>query len=330
MKKNKQGISLTVKSYLVVLITLGVFIVIIPYSLYSKSFNVTLYIYVGIISYFLVCIAILKWLAKILRKIIPIPEFNFLDINLTILIIIIAVPLIAVLCIISILILLVFDRLKYIIVYTLATIIIFVLGVRITHEGGLPSKKLGPLIVLANHSSFIDYFLILHTMGLRPYNVVVGKNLSYIWFLAYFLKKYAIGVDRTSEESKIKAYDKMEETIKKGLNVAIFPTDGRIKIEDAENLLKVFKPGAFKLAIETGAMIVPVLFSLPFLYSGKSDKKKWLLKPQNIEIIYCDPISPVNMTRRELKEKTREIMLKKLNELKKVKNFLNKTTQKGS
>lgn len=310
------------RSYLITLIILGTFIVLIPYLIYKNSFFTCLYIYVGIIFYFLIGIGLSTWIAKMLRKIFYFPRFNFMDISLTMIILVVAVPIICVLSLVAMVLMLI-PRFKYHTVYALSTIILFVLGVRVHHVGSLPSQKLGPFIVTPNHSSFIDYFLILHTMGTKPYNVVAGLNLKSIPIFRYFLKKYAIGIDRQSQSSKMKTWREMINTLKRCFNLAVFPGGGRIKFEDAEKLLEDFKEGPFRAAIETNSIIVPIVYSLPFLYLGKGEKR-WWIKPQTIKIIFCDPIFPENLTVEELMEKTHKVMLEKLNGTKKVKKFLSK------
>ena len=206
-------------------------------------------------------------------------------------------------------------KIKYHIMYMLVSVSVFVFGVRVDFYGSLPKER--PLIITPNHTSFIDYLLILLTMGQKPYNVVAGSNLSYIPILGYLLKKYAIGVDRRDSKSLKKAYIRMIRELKEGKNLGIFPEGGRITESEILSgiILKEFKDGPFAAAKNLSIKIVPVIFHGTKIYAVKNKKCWWYVSPTKIKIFFLETISPENKTVEELKNETFKAMFHKIKKL---------------
>lgn len=186
----------------------------------------------------------------------------------------------------------------------------------------------GPYIVTPNHSSFIDYLLavlVLITMG-RKWNIVYGTNLHYIPIVGPLLKKYAIPVDRNDPRSFVPMKNRVKEELAKGHNVLIFPESGRILIEEAMSLrIREFATSVHRIAYESGAEILPVVLSWPFLYRAKGGAKRF--SPQTTEIIFLDPIKVSTKDPKELitiAETQRQSMVKVLNQTDLVKRFFKK------
>jgi 1-acyl-sn-glycerol-3-phosphate acyltransferase len=129
--------------------------------------------------------------------------------------------------------------------------------------GLAPLKKLNnppfpepPYIVIANHTSHLD---IVHMYSIIPsYFLFLGKSEILHWpILRIFFKGMNIPVNRENLRKSTEAKMLASEKLKEGINLAIFPEGG---IYGGAPKLNPFKNGAFKLAIEHKATIIPVTF----------------------------------------------------------------------
>lgn len=128
----------------------------------------------------------------------------------------------------------------------------------------------GNVIVCANHSSYMDIILMPTIMKKYPL-IFVGKHdvLSYP-FIKTFFKNYHIPVDRKNRMQAARAFIKINRVIKAGWSVVIFP-EGGIPDENRPKMIP-FKNGAFKLAMDNGATILPITFKNHYkLLSDPSD-----------------------------------------------------------
>jgi len=111
-------------------------------------------------------------------------------------------------------------------------------------------------LIIANHSSHMDVFLMLITCK-KPFVFVGKKELYSIPFFGYIYKRAAIMVDRSDSKSKLEVYGRANEMLEKGYNVCIFPETNYL---DDTIILADFKRGAFKIAIENNLPIIPLVF----------------------------------------------------------------------
>lgn len=114
----------------------------------------------------------------------------------------------------------------------------------------------GPFIIAANHTSEID---IMTTLAIAKgrWLFIGKKELTKFPVFGYFYKKTNILVDRSSPRSRRDVYRRAQEKIKEGFGICIYPEGG---IPDPSWQLAPFKPGAFRMAIETGIPIIPITF----------------------------------------------------------------------
>ncbi len=111
-------------------------------------------------------------------------------------------------------------------------------------------------LIIANHSSHMDVFLMLITCK-KPFVFVGKKELYSIPFFGYIYKRAAIMVDRSDSKSRLEVYGRANEMLEKGYNVCIFPETNYL---DDTIILADFKRGAFKIAIENNLPIIPLVF----------------------------------------------------------------------
>jgi 1-acyl-sn-glycerol-3-phosphate acyltransferase len=109
-------------------------------------------------------------------------------------------------------------------------------------------------IVIANHQSYFDVFLIYGWLGL-DIRWVMKKELRKIPGLGFGSEKVGhIFIDRTNKRSALQSLENAKKRLVKGTSVVIFPEGTRSETGNPG----VFKRGAFKLAIDFGLPILPV------------------------------------------------------------------------
>lgn len=111
-------------------------------------------------------------------------------------------------------------------------------------------------VITPNHTSYLDILVLYQTIP--NYFVFMGKHtLKTIPIFNIFFKEINIAVNRKSITSGKEALNRCAKEIDEGNSVVLFP-EGTIP-DDAPKMLR-FKGGAFKLAIEKQAPIIPVTF----------------------------------------------------------------------
>jgi 1-acyl-sn-glycerol-3-phosphate acyltransferase len=117
----------------------------------------------------------------------------------------------------------------------------------------------GPYIVIANHSSYLDIYLMPSVIP-NAHLLFLGKSelLNYPFLRTYF-RKLHIPVFRNDKLKAAKSFIQAKKAVKQGWSLMIFPEGG---IPD-ENLpvMVPFKEGAFKLAKNLKIPIVPITFT---------------------------------------------------------------------
>jgi 1-acyl-sn-glycerol-3-phosphate acyltransferase len=124
----------------------------------------------------------------------------------------------------------------------------------VTHN--FKPEKNKKYIFCANHSSYFD--IILSYCIIPNYFIFMGKKeLEKVPLFNIFFKEMNILVDRKSSTGSHKAFIRAGVELNKHNSIILFP-EGTISKEAP--LLKPFKNGAFRLAIDTQTYIVPITF----------------------------------------------------------------------
>ena len=178
-------------------------------------------------------------------------------------------------------------------------------GQKLKVYGKIPDPKSGPYLYLMNHESLFDHFAI--GRHIKHYVTAIAKYEQFKYPLwGHVAKYYGIEpIDRSNTKKAIKSLKKVEmEIMKNKLSFLIAPEGTRSK----DGSLGEFKKGAFHLAKNTGASIVPVIIN--GAYEAKN-KKDWRLRPGTIDVYFSDSISAhiyKDMSVEELRDYVREIM----------------------
>ncbi|MEX2596936.1 MAG: lysophospholipid acyltransferase family protein [Salibacteraceae bacterium] len=157
---------------------------------------------------------------------------------------------------------------------------------KIEKRAELPEK---PFIICPNHSSYLDIITMYRVF--KDYFIFMGKMELNKWplFHIFFSKGMNISVDRASITGAQKAYDRTKDELDKGHNIVIFP-EGTIPPNAPK--LKVFKNGAFKIAMEKNVPIVPVTFMNNFRRLQAGPALKRMGSPGSSHVIIHPAIYP--------------------------------------
>ena len=178
-------------------------------------------------------------------------------------------------------------------------------GQRLKVYGEIPDPKSGPYLYLMNHESLFDHFAI--GRHIKHYVTAIAKFEQFKYPLwGHVAKYYGVEpIDRSNTKKAIKSLKKVErEIIKNKISFLIAPEGTRSK----DGRLGEFKKGAFHLAKNTGASIVPVIIN--GAYEAKNIKD-WRLRPGTIHVYFSDSISEniyKNMSVEELRDYVRELI----------------------
>jgi len=178
-------------------------------------------------------------------------------------------------------------------------------GQRLKVYGEIPDPESGPYLYLMNHESLFDHFAI--GRYIKHYVTAIAKYEQFKYPLwGHVAKYYGVEpIDRSNTRKAIKSLKRVEtEIIKNKLSFLIAPEGTRSK----DGSLGEFKKGAFHLAKNTGASIVPVIIN--GAYEAKNIKD-WRLTPGTIDVYFSDSISEniyKNMSVEELRDYVRGII----------------------
>lgn len=117
----------------------------------------------------------------------------------------------------------------------------------------------GPYIIVSNHSSYLDIFLMHSILPRHPF-LFLGKGeiLKYPIIRTYF-KGLNIPVHRKDRVKAARSFVMAKKAVEEGWSIVIFP-EGTIPDDDNPKMIP-FKAGAFKLAKALSIPIVPITFT---------------------------------------------------------------------
>lgn len=142
--------------------------------------------------------------------------------------------------------------------------------------------RTGPVVIAPNHKSFWDSFFLAAVVRRRLH--FMGKaELFTGWRGRLFLMLGAFPVLRGTSDDE--AIETARAILERGDVLALFPEGTRVS--DPEKLGNP-KRGATRLAIETGAVIIPTAMT-------GTEKRKWPL-PRKVRIVFGEPVPVTDLT----------------------------------
>jgi 1-acyl-sn-glycerol-3-phosphate acyltransferase len=164
-------------------------------------------------------------------------------------------------------------------------ILFALIGCRVRVVGKEYMDTPGAKIYASNHTSYFDVLALMLGLGV-PYRFVAKMEVTRMPFIGTFLKQMGhLKFDRTDAESRLRQAQEMEEFLRHGESVFVFP-EGTFTAEDG---VRPFQLGAFKASVATGAPILPVSLAgtRKFLREGT-----YLPRPSSVIITLSPPIYP--------------------------------------
>lgn len=122
---------------------------------------------------------------------------------------------------------------------------------------GNPPKKGENYIIVANHTSYLDIFLLYSSLPNHPFLFLGKSELLKYPLIKTFFKKLNIPVDRSSRVKSAKSFIQAKKAIENGWSIVVFPEGG---IFDDAPHLHPFKDGAFQLAKLGKCSLLPITF----------------------------------------------------------------------
>jgi 1-acyl-sn-glycerol-3-phosphate acyltransferase len=158
-------------------------------------------------------------------------------------------------------------------------------GCRVRVVGKEYMQAPGAKIYASNHTSYFDVLPLMLGLGV-PYRFVAKMEVTRMPFIGTFLDRMGhLRFDRTDAGSRLRQAEEMEELLRQGESVFVFP-EGTFTEEDG---IRPFQLGAFKAAVATGAPIIPVSLAgtRRFLRDGT-----YLPRPSSVTLTLSPPILP--------------------------------------
>jgi glycerol-3-phosphate dehydrogenase (NAD(P)+) len=157
---------------------------------------------------------------------------------------------------------------------------VFHLYFRVSRIGREHVPESGPVIFAANHRSFLDPF-ILGTIARRPMYYVAKEELFRHRLFAWFLNALgAFPVRRGQRDTDM--LDTARAILERGDAVLIFPEGTRIR----PGALGRPKRGVGRLALETGAPVVPVAIN-----GTEAVRRGWRIRPHKVRVRIGRPLT---------------------------------------
>jgi 1-acyl-sn-glycerol-3-phosphate acyltransferase len=178
---------------------------------------------------------------------------------------------------------------------------------KFTVSGTMPANPRNPYIAVCNHESFADILLISHL----PWEMkwLSKEGLFRIPVAGQMMSMAGdIKVVRGDKDSAKKAMAECAVWLDRDVSVMVFPEGTRV----VKGELGPFKDGAFRLAVETGTPILPMV-----LWGTKDAmlKKDWRFGHAHAEVRVLEPVPVDGLTLddvEDLKTRVRDLMVREL------------------
>jgi 1-acyl-sn-glycerol-3-phosphate acyltransferase len=175
---------------------------------------------------------------------------------------------------------------------------------RFSYTGAMPADPRRPFVVVSNHESFADILLISHL----PWEMkwLSKAELFRVPMLGWMMQLAGdIAVKRGFGPSAVEAMARCRETLARRVSVMIFPEGTRSTTAD----LLPFKDGAFRLAIDAGVPILPLVLRGTATALPKHD---WRFGRSTAVVKVLEPVETAGLTVADvpaLKARVREMIV---------------------
>lgn len=186
-------------------------------------------------------------------------------------------------------------------------ILIRLMGIRLVVTGTENIEKDQPYVIMGNHQSLFDVFVIPTGIPLVFTAVEASYHFSYpIW--GYLVKKWGvIPIERENLKKAIESLELAKKALTSGMDIAILPEGHRTRTGE----LGPFKKGPFHMAKSTQADILP--FGINGLYAYNK-KGSFMLTPGVVTLNIGKPIRREEIEKMSV-EQLREKLFTVINDL---------------
>jgi 1-acyl-sn-glycerol-3-phosphate acyltransferase len=158
---------------------------------------------------------------------------------------------------------------------------------RLRVEGREKLPWRGPAVLVANHLSLLD-ILVLYAL-VRPFKWVSKAELFRLPFIGWNMRMNDyVPLWRGDRESVRRMLERCRGHLARGAPVLLFPEGTRAR----DGRLQAFKDGAFRLAVEAGCPVFPVVV----VGTAESLPKSGIVlrRPMRARVRVLDPVSPAD------------------------------------
>jgi len=160
--------------------------------------------------------------------------------------------------------------------------IIAMTGCRMTVTGRENIPREGGVCFVCNHSSITDILVLLAYAG-RPVGFIAKKELLAVPVLNMWISVIGgLFIDRKNPRKALATINRGVARLKAGGGMIIFPEGSRSRGRGLQD----FRPGAFKLATQSEAAIVPVAISGTYDLFEKTGR----VVPCPVSVVFCEPV----------------------------------------
>ena len=170
-------------------------------------------------------------------------------------------------------------------------------------------RKGASYIFVANHISYMDVPVIVKTFR-QPVRPLGKAQLAKVPVFGFIYKNAIVTVDRSDASHRAQSVRLLKSIINKGISVLVFPEG---TFNETNKPLKHFYDGAFRVAIETGTPVKPVI--LLDTYDRLHYRSIFSLTPGKSRAIFLEEVPTVDLTLNDVKylnEKIYALMEQKL------------------
>ena len=149
---------------------------------------------------------------------------------------------------------------KFFVAWSWSVRILSFIRVKFIQKSNVP---IGPYIVVCNHTSYFDIFLMYSIIPNHPFLFLGKSEILFYPLVKSFFKNLNIPVDRSNRRKSAQSFIAAKKAIKNDWSLVIFPEGG---IPNDNNPVMIpFKEGAFLLAKSLNVPIVPMTFTNNYL-----------------------------------------------------------------
>ena len=161
-------------------------------------------------------------------------------------------------------------------------------GVRVRVRGLENLDPQRSYVFIANHRSFLDTAMLFYHLR-RRIGILAKKELLKVPIMGYGMGFVNImAIDRTNRESALRTTKAATDRLRSGVSFGVFAEGTRARPGE----LLPFKKGAFYMALDTGADVVPVAIKHTDRLMGKGTG---FARPGTIELIVLPPVPTDNL-----------------------------------